>query len=311
MQPGNAATTASFPTRPVVFVVPYSPGSVADLWARMISPKLSKMWGQPVLVENRPGGSAQIAMAHVKNSKPDGHTLLLGSLSTSMAKLTNSKMAYDPQIEFLPVYKYLSFRIIFATNDKTYENAKSLNELAEYSQSTTNGIFSGDGGVGTTFNMALSFVLKDMNFKYEAVSFNSFTDMSLALLRNDVQVIMNTPAVLKTYLQEKTMYPLAALAESRYSEWPELPTVREAGYEGFLPEIWNGVFAPKGTPVEVLDKISEDIDTVSMDPEMKKKIESTFSATIPRGGRAAFEKYLIDETKQWENVLNEINFKPL
>jgi tripartite-type tricarboxylate transporter receptor subunit TctC len=236
----KAVAAPDFPSRPVTFVVPYAAGSAGDLWARMISPSLSKLWGQPVLVENKPGAGALIGMGHVRHAKPDGHTLLLGSLSTSMAGLTKANLDFDPQVELVPVYKYLTFKIIFATNPRTYAQAKTLRDLAAYSQTLSNGIFAGDTGPGTAFNMSMGFVLNALNVKYQSVSYNGISAISLALVRDDVQVIINAPTSLNSFLHEKTMYPIAVLSEKRYADMPDVQTVREAGYEGFLPEIWNG-----------------------------------------------------------------------
>jgi tripartite-type tricarboxylate transporter receptor subunit TctC len=295
----------------VTFVVPYAAGSAGDLWARMISPSLSKLWGQPVLVENKPGAGALIGMGHVRHAKPDGHTLLLGSLSTSMAGLTKANLDFDPQVELVPVYKYLTFKIIFATNPRTYAQAKTLRDLAAYSQTLSNGIFAGDTGPGTAFNMSMGFVLNALNVKYQSVSYNGISAISLALVRDDVQVIINAPTSLNSFLHEKTMYPIAVLSEKRYADMPDVQTVREAGYEGFLPEIWNGLFAPKGTPPEVIDKIVGDIQKVSAEPGMKERIESTFTGVIPPGGRVEFEQSLRRDTEQWQGFLKKIGFKPL
>jgi tripartite-type tricarboxylate transporter receptor subunit TctC len=307
----KAVAAPDFPSRPVTFVVPYAAGSAGDLWARMISPSLSKLWGQPVLVENKPGAGALIGMGHVRHAKPDGHTLLLGSLSTSMAGLTKANLDFDPQVELVPVYKYLTFKIIFATNPRTYAQAKTLRDLAAYSQTLSNGIFAGDTGPGTAFNMSMGFVLNALNVKYQSVSYNGISAISLALVRDDVQVIINAPTSLNSFLHEKTMYPIAVLSEKRYADMPDVQTVREAGYEGFLPEIWNGLFAPKGTPPEVIDKIVGDIQKVSAEPGMKERIESTFTGVIPPGGRVEFEQSLRRDTEQWQGFLKKIGFKPL
>jgi tripartite-type tricarboxylate transporter receptor subunit TctC len=154
-------------------------------------------------------------------------------------------------------------------------------------------------------------VLNALNVKYQSVSYNGISAISLALVRDDVQVIINAPTSLNSFLHEKTMYPIAVLSEKRYADMPDVQTVREAGYEGFLPEIWNGLFAPKGTPPEVIDKIVGDIQKVSAEPGMKERIESTFTGVIPPGGRVEFEQSLRRDTEQWQGFLKKIGFKPL
>jgi tripartite-type tricarboxylate transporter receptor subunit TctC len=228
-----------------------------------------------------------------------------------MAGLTKANLDFDPQVELVPVYKYLTFKIIFATNPRTYAQAKTLRDLAAYSQTLSNGIFAGDTGPGTAFNMSMGFVLNALNVKYQSVSYNGISAISLALVRDDVQVIINAPTSLNSFLHEKTMYPIAVLSEKRYADMPDVQTVREAGYEGFLPEIWNGLFAPKGTPPEVIDKIVGDIQKVSAEPGMKERIESTFTGVIPPGGRVEFEQSLRRDTEQWQGFLKKIGFKPL
>lgn len=299
-----------FPSKPVTFIVPYQPGTTADLWARMISAKLSALWKQPVIVDNKPGGGTTIAMNYVMRSNPDGHTLLLGSLSTAMAKLTNAAVTFDPQVELVPVFKYLNFKIVFATNTATYAKAKTLGELVAFSKAKPEGIFFGGTGPGTAFNMSSGFVLKALGMNYSEINYNGTQPITLALIRNDVQILSNTPTSLKAQFDSGTLHPIAALSEERYPDLPNVQTVREAGYKGFLPVIWNGVFAAKGTPKAVLDKIAADLYAVTTAPDMKERVESSFAGSIPKSTPALFAQELEADTRQWRSYLASINFKP-
>src|SRR6185369_463924 len=215
---GAPVAADEFPSKPITLIVPFSPGNTSDLWARMVAPKLSALWRQPVIVENKPGASTMIGVDFVRRSKPDGHTLLLGSLSTSMAKLTNANVQFDPQAELAPVCKYLSFKIVIATNAVTYAKAKTLPDLVALSKSTPDGIFFGGTGPGTALNMSAAFPLNGLGMRYSEVNYNGMPPVILALIRNEVQLLTNTPAALKSHIDNGSIYPIAALGNERFSD---------------------------------------------------------------------------------------------
>lgn len=308
--PGASVASKEFPSKPVVFVVPYAPGTAGDQWARIIGPRLSQRWGQPVIVENKPGGGTLIAMQDVVRSTPDGHRLLVGSLSTSMAGLTKANIDFDPQEKLEPVFKFMKFKVAFATNPDTYAKAKTLPDFVALSKKTDAGIFVGDTGPGTAYNMTSGFVLKELGLNYSTIPYNGTSLFTTALMRNDVQVAFNSLSGFKSQFDSKTLYPIAVLSDKRYPELPDVQTVREAGYKGFLPEVWSGIFAPQNTPPAVLDKIANDLLAVSLEPEMKQRLESTFVGEVPNGSRQDFKDTLATETKAWRNFLSEIDFKP-
>jgi tripartite-type tricarboxylate transporter receptor subunit TctC len=306
----RAAAAETFPSRPVTLVVPYAPGVTADLWARMVGPRLSELWKQPVVVENRPGAGTIIGMQHVIRSQPDGHTLLLGSLSTSMAKLTTANVPFDPQVELAPVCKYMSFRIVLATNAATYAKAKNLQQFAALSKAGPKGLFFGGTGPGTAFNMCAGFILKGLGVNYFDVNYNGTSPIIVALLRNDVQLLANTPAALKDHLDDGSIRAIAALGEQRFPELPNVQTVREAGYTGFYPVLWNAVYAPKNTPSSILEKIAADIRTLTNAPDLKSRLESSFSGYVPESNPQSFARELAAETRAWREYLASIHFKP-
>ncbi|MFT3719587.1 Bug family tripartite tricarboxylate transporter substrate binding protein [Pseudorhodoferax sp.] len=307
---GPARAADDFPGKPVMLVVPYGAGTTGDLWARMVAPRLSTLWKQPVIVDNKPGGSAMIGTAHVARSAPDGHTLLIGSLSTSMARLTNASVPFDPQVELVPVFKFLNFHMVFATNSATLAKAKDLRALVALSRSTPTGIFFGGTGPGTAFNMTAGFVLKGLAANYSEINYNGTQPVTIALVRDDVQVAINTPAAFKPQFDNGTVHPIAVLSEERYPDLPGVPTVREMGYRGFLPTVWSGVFAARGTPQRVLERIAADLLAVSMAPDMRDRIESAFAGVVPQSDPASFARELEADTRQWKEYLDSIGFKP-
>ncbi|MBT2336634.1 tripartite tricarboxylate transporter substrate binding protein [Variovorax paradoxus] len=305
-----AAAAEGFPSRPVTFVVPYAPGNTADLWVRMISPKLSALWKQPIVVDNKPGAGTAIGVGYAARAKPDGHTLLMGSLTTAMARLTNASFQFDPQEVLVPVIKYVDIKMVLATNAATYAKAKTLQEVAALSKAAPGGLFFGGSGPGTAFNMNAGFVLRGMGVNYSEINYNGVSPIVVALLRNDVQLYLNSPASIKSQLDDGSLHALAAIGESRFSELPNVPTVREAGYKGFFPQLWGGVFAPKNTPRPLLDRIAADIYAVTTVPDLKDRIESSFSSLIPKSTPELFAQEIANETMQWREFLTRIGFKP-
>ncbi len=200
--------------------------------------------------------------------------------------------------------------MVLVTNNATYAKAKNLRELVALSKTTPGGIFFGGTGPGTSFNMNAGFVLKGLGTNYSEINYNGTQPITLALLRNDVQVLFNTTAAIKTQIDSGAVHPLAVVADERFPEMPTVPTMLEAGYTGFHPVVWSGIFAPKGTPVATLDKIAADMLAVSLAPDMKDKIETSFAGTIPKSTPQIFAKELEIETKQWRDYLAAINFKP-
>ncbi|MBT2336635.1 tripartite tricarboxylate transporter substrate binding protein [Variovorax paradoxus] len=306
----SRAATDTFPSRPVTFVVPYAPGNTADQWARLVGTRLSVLWKQPVIVENKPGGGTMIGVSNVARANPDGHTLLMGSLTTAMAKLTNPSFQFDPQEVLVPVIKYVDIKMILVTNSATYAKAKNLNELLAFSKSTPGGVFLGGTGAGTALNMNAGFVLRGMGVNYSEVNYNGVNPILLALLRNDVQLYLNWPASVKARIDDGSIHVLAAFSEQRFDDFPNVQTVREASFKGFLPQLWAGVFAPKNTPRSVLDRIASDIYEVTSAPDMKERIESSFSAVIPKSNPQLFAQQIATETKLWREQLAAIGYKP-
>lgn len=306
---GAAGAADAFPSKPVRLVVPFAAGSTSDQWARVLAPMLEARWKQPVIVENKPGASGTIAADYVARAPADGHTLLVGSQSTAMAALTSASIKFDPQVALAPVYKFISYKIVFATNAQTWAQARTLKELVAHSQKS-GGVFFGGIGPSSSFNVTNALITRPLGMKYSDIDFSGPAQMMLALLRNDVQFVVNTPSALKGQIENRTVFPIGVLSEQRYADMPDVPTVREAGYQGYLPQIWNGLFTARATPAAVRDQIARDVAAVATTPEGRQQFESRFTGEVQKSSPEGFERELAEETRRWREFFASINFKP-
>lgn len=304
------ASAQEWPNRPVKIVIAVAAGSSGDTLARIMAPKLEAIWKQPVLVENRPGAGGIVGTEFVANAT-DGHTLLLGSQSSMLPKFTQKSLRFDPFTDLVPVYRAVNYQLILATNTATAKKAKNLSELVALSKSSDKGIFFAGMGQTSVFNLSMATLNRQLGLRYSTVDFNAVPAMNMAVMRDDAQLLTNTPSAIKAQIDGGTVVALAAINAERYPNLPDLPTVTEAtGYKGYLPLLWAGFFAPKNVPAPVIERIGRDVGTVLADPALKKQVETTLTATVLRSSPAAFAKEIQEEAAVWKDLFQAMNYKP-
>ncbi|MFT3721668.1 Bug family tripartite tricarboxylate transporter substrate binding protein [Pseudorhodoferax sp.] len=303
------ASAQAWPTRPVRIVIASSAGSSGDLLARMLAPRLESLWKQPVVVEPKPGASGIVGTEYVINVN-DGHTLLLGTQTALMSKFTQKNLRFDPLADLLPVAKVIHYQMVIATNAPTARQAGTLAALVALSKSTPDGLFFAGNGPTSIFNLSMAIMNRDLGLRMATVDFPSVSAMNLALLRNDAQLMVNTPSSVKGQIDNGTVVPLAAVNPERYANLPQVPTLKEAtGYGGYLPLLWAGFFAPRGTPAAVIQKIDQDL-RAALDDQLKQQIESTLTGNVVASSPAVFAREIQAETAVWRDIFKAMDFKP-
>ena len=300
------AHAQEWPTKLVKIVIPFAAGSAGDTWGRVLAPRLEQVWKQPVIIENRPGASGLIGAEAVVNAPPDGYTLLQVSQSFMFAKYTVKALRFDPETALVPVYKFVNYKMVYATNAQT--KAKSLTDIVEQSKAGS-GVFFGGIGATASHNVINNIIGKQLGIRYATVDYPGPTQVTLSLLRNDVQFAMYTPSAYKQHFEAGTLLPIAVISDERFSELPQVPTVRELGYKGYLPQIWSGLFAPKGTPMPILDKIARDIEMLISNPEFKQELEAKAGGMLLRSSPAAFAREQQIEFKLWSDYFTAAGIK--
>ncbi len=296
-----------WPTRPVKIVIAQAAGSSTDLLARIVAPRLETIWKQPVIVENKPGAGGMIGTEYTIASK-DAHTFLLATQSSYLPKFTRKDLRYDPSTDLIPVYRMIDHQIVVVTNAETAKQAKSFLELVNLSK-TKDFFFSGTGQT-SALNITMALTSRPYGMKYTTVDFNTIPAMNLAVLRNDAQLLVNTWSSVRSHFDSGALVPILAVSKQRYPGLPNVPAMGELpGFKGFLPIVWNGMVAPKGTPQYAIDRFARDLEFVLHSPDVKNQIEMQLSGSVQQSSPAAFAKQLREEAQVWRDLFKTMNVK--
>lgn len=301
-----------WPTRTVKIVVGTGPGSQTDTVARLLAPRLEAIWKQPVIVENKAGAGGIIGTEYTLAAN-DGHTLLLGSPSLLLAKYTTRNLRFDPLTDLTPVYRIFNTPVVFVTNAKTAQRAKTMAEMVALSKSTPQGIFFGGAGPASFFTVSMGVLAKPMGVNYTAVNYNGLGPLTLGLLRDDTQLALSGYLSVKGQIDSKELHALAVVDSKRLAGMPNVPTLEEAvGYKGFLPISWGGIFVPKATPAAVVNVIAHAFSTLYADEPGRKSLEARLSGsgTLLQSSPAQFSKEYAEEAATWKSTVTALGIVP-
>lgn len=301
---GAAHASADWPAKPVTTVVAFSPGGTTDILAREIGNALSQMWGQSVVVENKPGGAGNIGSQYVINAAPDGYTILINSIGPiAVNPSLFRKLKFKPQQDLVPIVFVADVPNVLVVNPKS--GIKSVQELIEVSKTRTGGVNCASTGVGTAAHLSCETFARQAKVDITHIPYKG-ADALNDLIGGRVDFMFATMPSVIGHIRAGTLKPLAVSTSERSVVMPELPTVAESGLPEFALGSWFGYFAPKGTPQAIVDKINADINTVLASPSIKQRL--TNEGASPVGGSVAkFAEHVAAETKKWNAVVTELN----
>jgi tripartite-type tricarboxylate transporter receptor subunit TctC len=297
-----AAAEDSWPAKTVRFIVPFAPGGSTDVIARMVGQKLSMRWGQPVVIENRAGAGGNIGADVVAKSAGDGYTLLFASGSVAINPHIYKHMPFDTYKDLLPITNVASGPMLVVVPDRS--PIRNIKELVAAAKAKPGSINFGSAGVGSQVHMAgESFAnaahveLTHVPYKGESVA---YTD----LISGQIQMMVGNFAAASALLGPGRLRALAVTAKTRSPQLPDVPTAAESGLPGFENIGWFGLFAPAGTPKDVLAKIQRDTAAVLGETDIKARLY--VQGMQPVGNSSAeFAAALKEEDKRWAKVVKE------
>jgi tripartite-type tricarboxylate transporter receptor subunit TctC len=298
---GNAQSAAGFPSRPVRMIVPFAPGGPTDIAGRVIGEKLSARWGQPVIIDNRPGAGGNVGSDIAAKSAPDGYTLVLGVTGSHAINLSLMKqMPYHPLKDFEPITQATIFPNAIAVHPEV--PAKNLKELIELAKRQPGKLSYGSDGSGTASHLGMELVKSKSGADMVHVPYKGSAPMLTDLVTGQVQVGITGLPAMQAHASAGRIRLLAVTTSSRVPSNPDIPTVAEQGFTGFAAAPWAGFFVPKGTPRPVVDKLAADMIAVMQTPEVRERMAgmgSTIVASRPDEFRAFLEK----EIQQWAEAV--------
>jgi tripartite-type tricarboxylate transporter receptor subunit TctC len=298
-----AQSEAGYPSRPVKLVVGFAPGGGNDIIARLLADKLSRSLGQPVVVENKPGAGGAVAAAFVKAQPPDGYTLLVGASGAMViGPAVGTPVEYDTASDFEPISTLGTFPLVLSVNAESPH--KTLAELVAWSK--TNPAIANYASASPTFTLATELLKLKTGASLQRVTYRSSNDSVLAILANQVTTAMTDPLPAIPLLRDHKLRALAVTSASRLAELPDVPTMTEAGIVGAEAEFWSGLFAPKNTPREIVDRLESEVRAAMRDRDVRERLRS-LATDAASCSPAEFAERIRTELKAWGSVAKAAN----
>jgi tripartite-type tricarboxylate transporter receptor subunit TctC len=270
LAPVRDAAAQAWPARPVKLVVPLPPGSGMDLLARALAQKLTGVWNQPVVVENRPGASTIVATEAVAKSPADGYTLLFG-LDTGFTVNPHlfAKLPYDAVRDFQPITLVTSFAVVLVAHPSV--PAGSVAELIALAKSQPGKITYGSIGSGSQMHLLSAMLENKADIRMTHVPYKGIPQMTLATLAGETQLTWVGVFTARPHVQAGKLKALGYSGTKRTTGMPDVPTLAELGYPDVEMSVWYGFLAPAGTPRPIVDRIHADVLKVMADPEVRER----------------------------------------
>jgi tripartite-type tricarboxylate transporter receptor subunit TctC len=300
------AWAQAYPTRPVRVIVPFAPGGNSDITARLLGQWLSERLGQQFVIDNRPGGGGNIGTEAVVRASPDGYTLLLVGGSNAINATLYDKLSFNFIRDIAPVASIIVVPYVMVVNPSV--PAKSVPEFIAYAKTSPDKINYASAGTGAPSHLAGELFKMMAGVDMVHVPYRgggpAFTD----LLAGQVQVMFPSTVSSIEYIRASRLRALAVTTATRLEVLPDVPTVGEF-VPGYETSGWNGIGAPKGTPVEIIDMLNKEINAALGDPKMKARLADLGGTPLP-GSPAQFGKLIVDETEKWGKVIKFAGIKP-
>ena len=265
-----AVSAHAFPERPVRLIVGFSPGG-SDISARLVAQKLSDLWGQPVIIENRPGAAGNIGADMVAKAVPDGHTILLFVNSYTINTSLYRNLSWDLQRDFAPIGRYATSPLVMVVNDKM--PVQKFSEFVTYAKANAGKINYGSAGSGSAPHLAGELFALRSGISMTHIPYKGSGPSVTALVADEVQVSFGAMSAFDGMIQQGRLKPLAVTTATRFPRLPNIPTVAESGIPDFNVDIWYGLLAPAKTPQTIVKKISDDLARVLTDPDLLTKLK--------------------------------------
>ncbi|MBC8118889.1 MAG: tripartite tricarboxylate transporter substrate binding protein [Burkholderiaceae bacterium] len=303
---GTANAADPYPTKPVKIIFGFPAASATDVIARAIGQKLSDKWGQPVVIDNRPGAGGNLGSEIAAKQPADGYTIFFGTVANAISASYYSKLNYDYLKDFIPITLVATTPLVLVANNNV--PVKSVKELIAYAKANPGTINFGSGGVGTSNHLAGEMFKKNTGTDLAHVAYKGTPAAYTDLMAGRVQLMFDNIVAVMPHIKSGALRPIAVTSATRSPSLPEVPTVAEAGIPGFEAVSWIGALVPAGTPKEIVDKIYTDLVAVLRTPEIKERLGQS-GAVVVGNTQEQFAAWNKNEIAKWAQAVKDSGAK--
>jgi len=297
---GGVVSAQTYPSKPVRLIVTYPPAGSSDLMARILGQKLSELWGQPVIVENKAGAAGSIGMDYAAHQPPDGYSFLIGNLGPTVVNPILTKVPFDVERDFVPVSLIATGPNILVVNPIT--PVSTLGELIAYARANPGKLNFGSGGAGSVAHLSGEMLKSQAHVDIVHVPYKGGILSVNDLLAGNVQLVFSDALPVMQHIRAGKLRAIAVTSPERSPLAPDIPTCVESGLPGLVAVNWWGVLLPAGTPKVIADKFHADLVRVMQDPEVKAKFAS-LGVDAMSGSPEQFDAYMKSESAKYAKLV--------
>ena len=298
-----AQTETKWPTKPVKWVVPFPPGGAMDVIARTLGDRVAQDLGQPFVIENRPGAGGNIGADYVAKQPADGHTIMITSIGMATNKALYAKLSYDPVKDFAPISLLAVVPNVLVVNAARSAD-KSVKDVLAHARRDPGKLTYASAGNGTSIHLAGEVFASMAGLQLLHIPYKGSGPAVTDMLGGQVDLMFDSITSARPHIQSGKLQALGVTSARRSSALPDVPTIAEAGVPGYEVSPWFAVFAPAGTPADVVAKLNKALNAAMRQPEILKKLESVGAEPIGSTPQALAE-HLNKELARWAALIKE------
>jgi len=305
--PATGVRAQAYPGHPIRFVVPFPPGAATDTVTRILGVKMTESWGQPVLVENRPGATGMVGAAVVAKSAPDGYTLVNVISSHVVHPSLALKVPFDPIADFTPVVMLMRSPNLFCVNLAL--PVRSVAELVAYAKANPGKLSFGATGVGGSNHLTGELFKIAAQVDLQAVPYKGAAPAISDAVGGQIPMVISTIASVGPMVKAGKLRALAVSSARRDPSFPDVPTLAESGYPGFDASEWWAILGPAGMPAEIVARLNGEIDRIMKLPDVKAR-SSELGIEYIGGSPEEARAFMKSEMEKWSKVVRSAGLKP-
>lgn len=301
-----AATAQSFPNKPVRLVVTYPPGGSSDLMARIMGQKLNEHWGQPVVIESKPGAAGSIGMEFAARQPADGYTFVIGNMQPAAVNPLISKVPYNMEKDFIPVALTTTGPNILVV--PAASPFKTLGDLLGAARAKPGAINFATSGPGSLSHLAAELMMRQANIRMAHIPYKGGGQAIVDVIAGQVQMIVSDALPVAQHLKSGKVRPLAITSAKRSPLFPDIPTFAEGGLQGLVIVNWWGVFLPAGTPAPIVANYNAALAKVMVDPDLRERFAG-LGVEAHAGTQEDFRAFMATERAMYMKLIADNNIK--